>query len=114
MRAQARVVEREIHAAAAAEAQRAAERSAAKSLRLRCDRARVRPALRRAMRAAPGRALRLTCAANAPQARSVLYVLGAGPPGAAPAQLWSPAQAHAQDAADAAREAREALRALRG
>ena len=44
MRAQARVVEREIHAAAAAEAQRAAERNAAKSLRLRCDRARVRPA----------------------------------------------------------------------
>ena len=112
--AQARVVEREIHAAAAAEAQRAAERSAAKSLRLRCDRARVRPALRRAMRAAPGRALRLTCAANAPQARSVLYVLGAGPPGAAQtAQLLSPAQAHAQDAADAAREALEALRALR-
>ena len=116
MRAQARVVEREIHAAAAAEAQRAAERNAAKSLRLRCDRARVRPALRRAMRAAPGRALRLTCAANATQARSVLYVLGAGPPGAPAlaAQLSSPAQAHAQDAADAAREALEALRALRG
>ena len=39
---QARVVEREMHAVAAAEAQRAAERNAAKSLRLRADRARVR------------------------------------------------------------------------
>jgi len=94
------VVEREIHAAAVAEAQRAAERNAAKTLSMRAARGCVSPLHRRRF------ALMLLNNHDATQARSVMYVLG---PGGAP----SPAQMHAQDAADAAGDALEALRSLR-